>query len=218
MHPHTRDRHPNETASEADAEIRSAMRTMRRLLRPFLVPVLLGLTACGSAPADTSTGRTMLGGRRSTNSQTGTKRLTVRLVATNGPTGPAGPIAATSLPALEHEARAGHHGRRVACHPGPCWAGTIPPAKSLLIAFRPTLTACYAIRSIGAALVHASVQVDARMAQACHGGGGQAALARSSLIAIPLSELSPRRSLKIVLRVAAPGTPLAVVGRTRVTL
>ena len=115
-------------------------------------------------------------------------------------------------------AQAAVHDNPVICHPGPCWAGVAAPPGSLLVAFRPTLTACFPVVSVLAHLSGQMLTLDVHTTQGCSGGGGQAALAQSTLVAVPLRDLPRRVRLGVLVRVTVPAYPSRVIGRTSIAV
>lgn len=180
----------------------------------FAAVGLIALVGCGSSSAPDVTTRPSAPLPVAVNSA----RIPVRVLGTNGPTTPAGPFAGTSIRAIRVAAQDANHGNPVICRPDPCWAGVAAPPGTLLVSFRATLTACFPVISTRARLDGRVLTVDVRTTQACSGGGGQAALAQSTLVAIPLRDLPRQVRLWVLVRATVPPYPASVIGRTSVTL
>lgn len=122
------------------------------------------------------------------------------------------------MPAIRAAAQTANHGNPVICQRGPCWDGVAAPPDSLLVSFRPTLTACFPLVSVQAHLSGQVLTLDVRTTQGCSGGGGQAALAESTLAAIPLRDLPRQARLRVLVRVMVPAYPPTVIGHTSVAV
>jgi hypothetical protein len=159
------------------------------------------LSGCGSStatgiPASSATESTSIAAP-----PTGTVR--VSLVSLNGPLQPAGPIAATTLAALDADLRTALGGTPPTCLATKCWRDAKIGAPSLLVAVRIGDVACLPpVSADGVRTGDTTLRIDIHAVDRCHQTNGSGALARATagLWSVPLADLPRHTRVTVAVR------------------